>query len=104
MLGVSRARPCPDLLDCKLLERSHRCKLASVNKRRPSGMGKRPYLLECRSNIWGQLGRGQASSDIASSFQPQYVDVPADVKFVWVAAYNVFTLARAASGDLYCFG
>lgn len=36
--------------------------------------------------------------------QPAYIDVPADVKFVWVGACNVQTLAVARSGDVYCFG
>lgn len=83
MLGVSRACPCFGVHEAWQLSTGP---------------------LPCRSNNWGQLGRGQASTDIASGLQPQYVDMPADVIFVWVAAYNAFTLAMAASGNLYCFG
>ncbi|PRW45342.1 Serine threonine- kinase CTR1 [Chlorella sorokiniana] len=56
------------------------------------------------NNNWGQLGRGQASTNVNETMQPAYIDLPADVKFESVGACNVHTLAVARSGDVYCFG
>lgn len=44
------------------------------------------------------------SANLTETLQPAYIDVPASVKFVSVDACNVFTLAVARSGDVYCFG
>ncbi|KAI7841688.1 hypothetical protein COHA_004555 [Chlorella ohadii] len=56
------------------------------------------------SNAWGQLGRGDVSTNLTETMEPAYIDVPADVKFESVGACNVHTVAVARSGEIYCFG
>lgn len=106
MLGVRAVAPCcsPPLGNLRLVQRI----ACSHGSARPQPYPHAALLAACShhrsSNAWGQLGRGDVSTNLTETMEPAYIDVPADVKFESVGACNVHTVAVARSGEIYCFG